>query len=63
MTDIEKQTFVDRFAAAWATRDGKAFLALWHPVARQKDPVAGVMVQGHRAIMTGRRAQARGFRT
>ena len=31
MTDIEIQDFVTRFAAAWATRDGEAFLALWHP--------------------------------
>ena len=23
--------FITRFAAAWATRDGEAFLALWHP--------------------------------
>lgn len=25
------QDFVTRFAAAWAARDGEAFLALWHP--------------------------------
>jgi ketosteroid isomerase-like protein len=31
MTDIEIQDFVTRFAAAWADRDGEAFLALWHP--------------------------------
>ena len=31
MTDIEIQDFVTRFAAAWAARDGEAFLALWHP--------------------------------
>ncbi|HTR85450.1 MAG TPA: nuclear transport factor 2 family protein [Reyranella sp.] len=31
MTDIDIQTFVTRFAAAWASRDGEAFLALWHP--------------------------------
>jgi ketosteroid isomerase-like protein len=31
MTDAETQDFVARFAAAWATRDGAAFLALWHP--------------------------------
>jgi len=28
MTD--HQDFVTRFAAAWAARDGEAFLALWH---------------------------------
>ena len=31
MTDLEIQDFVTRFAAAWAARDGEAFLALWHP--------------------------------
>lgn len=31
MTDLEVQAFVTRFAAAWAARDGEAFLALWHP--------------------------------
>jgi len=31
MTDGEIQDFVTRFAAAWAARDGEAFLALWHP--------------------------------
>jgi ketosteroid isomerase-like protein len=30
MTDAETQDFVTRFAAAWAARDGEAFLALWH---------------------------------
>ena len=31
MTDAETQDFLTRFAAAWAARDGAAFLALWHP--------------------------------
>ena len=31
MTDADIQEFIIRFAAAWATRDGEAFLALWHP--------------------------------
>ncbi|MBL0899933.1 MAG: nuclear transport factor 2 family protein [Reyranella sp.] len=31
MTSEEVQEFVARFAAAWAARDGEAFLALWHP--------------------------------
>jgi len=30
MTDTDIQDFVARFAAAWASRDGEAFLALWH---------------------------------
>ena len=31
MTDTDIQTFVTRFANAWASLDGEAFLALWHP--------------------------------
>ena len=31
MTDAEAQDFITKFAAAWAARDGQAFLALWHP--------------------------------
>ena len=31
MTDADIQDFVTRFAAAWANRDGEAFLSLWHP--------------------------------
>ncbi len=31
MTDADIQDFITRFAAAWAARDGEAFLALWHP--------------------------------
>ena len=31
MNDLDIQDFVTRFAAAWAARDGEAFLALWHP--------------------------------
>ena len=31
MTEAEIAEFVTRFAAAWAARDGEAFLALWHP--------------------------------
>ena len=31
MNDTEIQDFVTRFAAAWAARDGDAFMTLWHP--------------------------------
>jgi len=31
MTETEVVNFVSRFAAAWADRDGDAFVALWHP--------------------------------
>ena len=30
MTSDEVQEFVTKFATAWASRDGAAFLALWH---------------------------------
>jgi len=30
MSDAEIRDFVTKFAAAWAARDGAAFLALWH---------------------------------
>jgi ketosteroid isomerase-like protein len=31
MTNTEIEDFVTRLAAAWAERDGEAFLSLWHP--------------------------------
>ncbi|HEV2678110.1 MAG TPA: nuclear transport factor 2 family protein [Aliidongia sp.] len=31
MNDTMHREFVRKFAAAWASRDGEAFLALWHP--------------------------------
>jgi len=46
MTDIEKQTFVDSFAAAWAARDGEAFLALWHPEGLLHYPYANRVIKG-----------------
>ncbi|WP_170181779.1 nuclear transport factor 2 family protein [Phreatobacter stygius] len=46
MTDIEKQDFVDRFAAAWAARDGDAFLALWHPEGLLHYPFADRVIKG-----------------
>jgi len=46
MTDTEKQTFVDRFAAAWAARDGEAFLALWHPEGLLHSPFAQRVIKG-----------------
>ncbi|MBN8938624.1 MAG: nuclear transport factor 2 family protein [Rhizobiales bacterium] len=46
MTDTEKQTFVDRFAAAWAARDGAAFLALWHPEGLLHYPFAQRVIKG-----------------
>jgi ketosteroid isomerase-like protein len=46
MTDIELSDFVTRFAAAWATRDGEAFLALWHPEGFLHTPLVGRPVAG-----------------
>ena len=46
MTDAELQDFVTRFAAAWATRDGRAFLDLWHPEGLLHTPMVGRTVKG-----------------
>ena len=46
MTDAEIQDFVTRFAAAWAARDGKAFLDLWHPEGLLQTPMVGRAVKG-----------------
>jgi len=39
--------FVTRFAAAWAARDGDAFLALWHPEGLLHTPMVGRTVNGN----------------
>ncbi len=46
MTDAEIQDFVTRFAAAWAARDGEAFLALWHPDGVLHYPLADRPIAG-----------------
>jgi ketosteroid isomerase-like protein len=46
MTDTEIADFVTRFAAAWAARDGEAFLALWHPDGLLHTPPVGRAVKG-----------------
>ena len=46
MTNEEVQDFVTRFAAAWAVRDGNAFLALWHPDGMLYTPLVGRPVKG-----------------
>jgi ketosteroid isomerase-like protein len=46
MTDPEISDFVTRFAAAWAARDGEAFLALWHPEGLLHTPLVGRTVGG-----------------
>jgi ketosteroid isomerase-like protein len=46
MTDAEISDFVTRFAAAWAARDGEAFLALWHPEGLLHTPMVGRTVKG-----------------
>jgi len=47
MTDAEAQDFLTRFAAAWAARDGEAFLALWHPEGVLRTPLADRPIAGH----------------
>ena len=46
MTDVDIQDFVTRFAAAWAARDGKAVLDLWHPEGLLHTPLVNRMVAG-----------------
>jgi ketosteroid isomerase-like protein len=46
MTDEEVQDFVTRFAAAWAARDGNAFLDLWHPDGMLHTPLVNRPVAG-----------------
>jgi ketosteroid isomerase-like protein len=40
------QEFVTRFAAAWAARDGDAFLELWHPEGSLTTPLVNRTVAG-----------------
>jgi ketosteroid isomerase-like protein len=47
MTSEEVQDFVTRFAAAWAARDGKAFLDLWHPDGMLYTPLVNRPVAGN----------------
>jgi uncharacterized protein (TIGR02246 family) len=47
MTDAEVQDFVTRFAAAWAARDGNAFLDLWHPDGTLHTPLVNRPVKGN----------------
>jgi ketosteroid isomerase-like protein len=46
MTDAEISDFVTRFAAAWAARDGQAFVDLWHPEGLLHTPLVGRTVAG-----------------
>ena len=46
MTEADVQEFVTKFAAAWAARDGEAFLALWHPDGVLRTPFAGRAIAG-----------------
>jgi ketosteroid isomerase-like protein len=46
MTDAEIQDFVTRFAAAWAARDGDAFLDLWQPEGLLHTPLVNRPVAG-----------------
>ena len=46
MTDAELQEFITRFAAAWAARDGNAFLDLWHPEGSLNTPLVSRTIKG-----------------
>ena len=46
MTDTEIQDFVTRFAAAWAARDGNAFVELWHPEGLLHTPLVNRPIAG-----------------
>ena len=46
MTDAEVQEFVTRFAAAWAARDGNAFMELWHPDGLLDTPLVNRRIKG-----------------
>ncbi|MGO9606456.1 MAG: nuclear transport factor 2 family protein [Candidatus Binataceae bacterium] len=46
MTEADVSQFVTRFAAAWAARDGAAFLALWHPDGLLHTPLLGAPLKG-----------------
>ena len=46
MTELEVQDFVTRFAAAWAARDGEAFMAFWHPEGQLLSPLYNRPVAG-----------------
>jgi SnoaL-like domain len=46
MTEDSHQKFVGAFAAAWASRDGAAFLKLWHPHGLLYYPFANRVIKG-----------------
>ncbi|MEK7830596.1 MAG: nuclear transport factor 2 family protein [Acidobacteriota bacterium] len=46
MTELDAQEFVTRFADAWATRDGEAFLAVWHPDGKLHSPFYNRVIAG-----------------
>jgi ketosteroid isomerase-like protein len=46
MTDAEISDFVTRFAAAWAARDGIAFVELWHQEGWLHTPLVNRAVAG-----------------
>jgi len=46
MTEAEALDFVTRFSAAWNTREGSAFLALWHEEGLLHHPFADRVIKG-----------------
>lgn len=46
MTEQEIADFVTRFVAAWAARDGKRFVELWHPEGLLHSPLYNRPIKG-----------------
>lgn len=46
MNEVEVSQFVVKFTAAWAARDGDAFLAIWHPEGLLHTPLLGAPLKG-----------------
>jgi hypothetical protein len=46
MTESDVSQFVTKFVAAWAARDGQAFLDLWHPEGLLHTPLLDAPLKG-----------------
>src|SRR5215217_5433109 len=47
MTASDAEAFVTRFRAAWASRESRAFLDLWHPDGTLHSPFYDRVILGH----------------
>lgn len=46
MTETDALEFVSKFSAAWAAKDGNAFLSLWHADGQLHYPFANRVIKG-----------------